>query len=54
MEDWKLKLKGSWSEVKVKMKQAYGHLTDDDLVREDGKDDEFVGRLATKDWKDKE
>ncbi|HSN09500.1 MAG TPA: CsbD family protein [Hanamia sp.] len=48
MEDWKLKLNGNWNEMKGKMKQAYGFLTDDDLKREQGKDDEFVGRLEKK------
>ncbi len=48
MEDWKLKLKGDWNEMKGKMKQEYGNLTDDDLKREEGKDDEFVGRLQQK------
>ena len=48
MEDWKLKLKGNWNEMKGKMKQEYGNLTDDDLKREQGKDDEFVGRLEKK------
>lgn len=48
MESWKLKLKGSWNETKGKIKQAYGDLTDDDLKYEEGKDDEFVGRLQTK------
>ena len=48
MEDWKLKLKGNWNEMKGKMKQEYGNLTDDDLKREEGRDDEFVGRLQQK------
>jgi uncharacterized protein YjbJ (UPF0337 family) len=48
MEDWKLKLNGNWNEVKGKMKQAYGDLTDDDLKHEEGKDDELVGRLQQK------
>jgi uncharacterized protein YjbJ (UPF0337 family) len=48
MEDWKLKLKGNWNEMKGKMKQEYGNLTDDDLKREEGKDDELVGRLQQK------
>ena len=48
MESWKLKLKGSWNETKGKIKQAYGDLTDDDLKYEEGKDDEFLGRLQTK------
>lgn len=45
MENWKLKLKGNWNEVKGKMKQAYADLTDDDLKREEGKDDEMIGRV---------
>lgn len=44
----KLEFKGDWNEIKGKMKQAYGDLTDDDLVREEGKDDEFLGRLQQK------
>lgn len=48
MEDWKLKLKGNWNEVKGKMKQVYADLTDDDLKRDEGKDDEFLGRLQQK------
>jgi uncharacterized protein YjbJ (UPF0337 family) len=41
----KLHFKGSWNEVKGKLKQAYGELTDDDLAFEEGKDDELLGRL---------
>ena len=48
MESWNLKLKGNWNETKGKMKQAYGDLTDDDLKYEEGKDDEFLGRLQQK------
>ena len=48
MEAWKLKTKGSWNEVKGKMKQAYADLTDDDLKYEEGKDEELLGRLQTK------
>ena len=48
MESWQLKLKGSWNETKGKIKQAYGDLTDDDLKRDEGKDDEFVGKLQQK------
>lgn len=41
----KLNLKGQWNEVKGKLKQKYGQLTDDDLAFSDGKDDELLGRL---------
>ena len=54
METWKLKLNGSWNEVKGKIKQEYGDLTDDDLTYEDGKDDELLGRIQTKVGKTKE
>ena len=54
MESWKLKLKGSWNDTKGKMKQAYASLTDDDLMYEEGKDEELIGRLQTKVGKSKE
>ena len=44
----KLQLKGSWNEIKGKLKQSYGNLTDDDLVFAEGKDDELMGRLQKK------
>ncbi len=49
-----LKLKGSWNEVKGKLKQKYGQLTDDDLRFAEGKQDEFLGRLPQKLGKSKE
>lgn len=54
MESWQLKLKGEWNETKGKIKQAYGDLSDDDLKREEGKDDEFIGRLQKKTGKAKD
>ena len=44
----KLEFKGEWNEVKGKIKQSYGDLTDDDLKYEEGKDDEFLGSLQKK------
>ena len=44
----KLEIKGSWNELKGKIKQAYGDLTDDDLTYEEGKDDETLGKLQKK------
>ena len=44
----KLQFKGSWNEIKGKLKQTYGNLTDDDLVFAEGKDDELMGRLQKK------
>jgi uncharacterized protein YjbJ (UPF0337 family) len=50
----KLELKGSWNEVKGKLKQKYAQLTDDDLTFAEGKDDELLGRLQQKLGKSKE
>ena len=44
----KLQFKGSWNEVKGKLKQKYAQLTDDDLTYAEGKDDELNGRLQKK------
>ena len=41
----KLTLKGTWNEVKGKLKQKYAELTDDDLTYAEGKEDELLGRL---------
>ena len=43
-----LEVKGKWNIWKGKLKQAYGNLTDDDLKYEEGKDDEFWGRVQNK------
>ena len=48
METWKLNLKGNWNELKGKAKKEYADLTDDDLMYEEGKDDELIGRIQQK------
>ena len=50
----KLQVKGSWNEVKGKLKQKYGQLTDDDLSFAEGKEDELLGRLQRRLGKSKE
>ena len=35
----KLNIKGNWNELKGKLKQKYGQLTDDDLTFAEGKED---------------
>jgi uncharacterized protein YjbJ (UPF0337 family) len=50
----KLQIKGSWNELKGKLKQQYGNLTDDDLVFSEGKEDEMLGRLQKKLGKSKD
>ena len=47
-------VKGTWNELKGKLKQAYGNLTDDDLKYEEGKEDELLGRLQKKTGKTKD
>lgn len=54
MESWKLKTKGNWNEIKGKIKQKYANLTDDDLLYEEGKDDELLGRIQKKTGQTKE
>ena len=54
MHSTEWKLKGNWNELKGKAKQQYADLTDDDLAYEEGKDDEFLGRLQKKIGKTKE
>jgi len=44
----KLTFKGDWNVVKGKLKQKFGHLTDDDLTYSEGKDVELLGRLQKK------
>jgi len=50
----RLEIKGGWNELKGKVKQAYGDLTDDDLIREEGKDDELLGKLQQKTGKSRD
>jgi uncharacterized protein YjbJ (UPF0337 family) len=50
----KQQMKGSWNEVKGKLKQKYGELTDDDLIYQEGKEDEMYGRLQQRLGKTKE
>lgn len=49
----KLIWKGRWNELKGKVKQQYADLTDNDLMYEEGKEDELLGKLQTKTGKTK-
>ncbi len=46
--------KGTWKEQKGKLKQKFAVLTDDDLMFEEGKRDEMLGKLQIKLGKSKE
>ena len=50
----RLELKGSWNETKGKMKKAYADLTDDDMLREEGKDDVMLGKIQKRTGKSRE
>jgi uncharacterized protein YjbJ (UPF0337 family) len=41
-------VKGNWNEQKGKLKMKFGYLTDNDLMFEEGKEDEMMGRLQIK------
>lgn len=43
-----MEIKGKWHQLKGKVKQEHGDLTDDDLKWEEGKDEEFFGRMQSK------
>jgi uncharacterized protein YjbJ (UPF0337 family) len=43
-----LEFKGNWNVLKGKLKQSWASLTDDDLVYEDGKEDELLGKIQRK------
>ncbi|GAB2801675.1 CsbD family protein [Rhabdobacter roseus] len=47
-------IKGNWNELKGKIKQKYGELTDDDLTYAEGQEDEMWGRLQQKVGKTKD
>lgn len=46
-------IKGNWNQIKGKLKQNYGELTDDDLTYSEGKFDEMLGRVQKKTGKTK-
>jgi len=50
----KTELKGNWNEQKGRLKQKFAVLTDNDLMFEEGKKDEMLGKLQIKLGKTKE
>lgn len=43
-----LSMKGNWKEIAGKLKQQFANLTDDDLLYQEGKEEELLGRLQQK------
>ena len=50
----KLEFKGNWNQLKGKLKQKYAQLTDDDLMFEEGKEEEVIGRIQERTGASKE
>lgn len=48
------KIKGNWNQLKGKVKQKYGNLTDNDLTYAEGQEDELIGRIQEKTGESKE
>ena len=47
-------IEGNWKKIKGKIKQKFAVLTDNDLMFEEGKKDEMMGKLQVKLGKTKE
>lgn len=54
MSTFQDKLKGNWSQIKGMLKQEWADLTDDDLLYEEGREDELIGRIQKKTGETKE
>ena len=50
----KLNIKGNWNDISGQLKQKYANLTDDDLLFNEGKEEEIIGKLQMKLGKTKE
>jgi uncharacterized protein YjbJ (UPF0337 family) len=48
------KIKGNWNEIKGKIKKEYSELTDDDLMYQEGQEEELLGKIQKKTGKGKE
>lgn len=48
------KIKGNWNQLKGKLKQQYGELSDNDLAYVEGKEDELIGKIQEKTGESKE
>lgn len=50
----KLTIQGNWKELAGKLKQKFAELSDDDVLFQEGKEEEFLGKLQAKLGKTKE
>jgi len=49
-----IEIKGNWNDLKGKLKQKFASLSENDLMYEEGKRDEMLGKLQIKLGKSKE
>lgn len=54
MSALKDKLTGNWNIMKGKLKEEYAELTDNDLVYEEGQEDQLLGNIQKKTGQTKE
>jgi uncharacterized protein YjbJ (UPF0337 family) len=47
-------IQGNWNEIKGKLKEEYGELTDDDLAIQEGQIDQLLGMIQKKTGESKE
>ena len=48
------KIKGNWNQVRGKLKEEFGELTDDDLTYSEGMEEQLIGKIQEKTGKTKE
>lgn len=48
------RIRGNWNQIKGKLKEEYGELTDNDLIYKEGKEDQLIGRIQEKTGKTKQ
>ena len=54
MDSINLKIQGNWNQLKGKIKEKYGALTDDDLKFEEGQEEQLLGIIQEKTGESKE
>ena len=47
------KVKGNWNQIKGKLKEEYAELTEDDLLYQEGQEDQLLGIIQEKTGKAK-
>ncbi len=50
----KLEIRGNWNNVKGKLKEKWGSLTDDDLTLVEGKEEQLIGKIQSRTGKSRE